>query len=112
MNKMKILDIFRRKKKEESIIKKNVNILSIRYDTKVDFDFAFAFTFYRGEDGKKKSIVSINNEKVILDEGQSCIFIMKSGDSDPIRLKAKPDFKNEGCRVTWCHDSNAKDDEI
>ena len=109
---MKILDIFRRKKKEESIIKKNVNILSIRYDTKVDFDFAFAFAFYRGEDGKKKSIVSINNEKVILDEGQSCIFIMKSGDSDPIRLKAKPDFKNEGCHTTWCHDSNVKDDEI
>ena len=109
---MRILDIFIRKKKEESIIKKNVNILSIKDDIKVDFNFAFAFDFFKEEDGKKKSIVSVNNEKVILDEGQSCIFIMKSGDSDPIRLKAKPDFKKEGCHTTWCHDSNVKDEDI
>ena len=76
---MKIDDIFRRKKKEESIVKKKVDILSVKDATNVDFNFAFAFDFFEGKDGKKRSVVSVNDEKVILDEGQSCIFIMKSG---------------------------------
>ena len=109
---MKILDIFRRKNKEENIIKKEVKILSIRDGSRADFNFAFAFDFIKGEDGKKKAIVSINDDKVTLDDGQSCIFVMKSGDSDPIRLKAKPDFKSEGCHTTWCHDPNIKDEDI
>lgn len=107
-----ILNIFKIKKKGEYIIKKKVNILSIKDDNKVDFKFAFAFVFIKGEDGKKKAIVSINDDKVTLDDGQSCIFTMISGDSDPIRLKAKPDFKKEGCGTTWCHDPKIKDEDI
>ena len=107
-----ILDIFKRKKKGEYIIKKKVNILSIKDDNRVDFRFKFAFDFIKGEYGKKKAIVSINDEKVTLDEGQSCIFVMMSGDADTIRLKARPDFKSEGCKTTWCNDHKIRDEDI
>ncbi len=107
-----VLNIFKRKKKEEYIIRKKVDILSVKDDNKVDFKFVFAFDFIKGEYGKKKGIVSINDDNVTLDEGQSCIFMMKSGDSEPVRLKAKPDFKSEGCRTTWCHDPKIKDEDI
>lgn len=107
-----ILNIFKRKKKVEHIIRKKVDILSVKDDNRVDFKFAFAFDFIEGEDGKKKAIVSINDDNVTLDEGQSCIFVMRSGDSDTIRLKAKPDFKSEGCNTIWCHDPKIKDEDI
>lgn len=107
-----ILDIFKRKKKEENIIKREVNILSVKDEKQTDFSYTFGFDFIKGEDGKKKAAVSINDEKVILDEGQSCIFIMRSGNSDLIRLKATPDFRKEGCGTMMCHDPDIKDDDI
>ncbi len=107
-----VMDKIKRKKKKENIVKKKVNIISIMDDNRVDFKFAFAFDFIKGEDGKKKAIVSINDEKVTLGEDQSCVFTMISGDSDPIRLKAKPDFKKEGCGTTWCHDPKVRDEDI
>ena len=108
---MSILDTFKRRKTEEHIIKREVNILSVKDENQIDFSYAFAFDFIK-EDNKKKAIVSINDEKVILDEGQSCLFIMKSGDSPSIRLKAKPDFKKEGCHTTMCCDPKIKDEDI
>lgn len=110
-----ILEIFKRKKKRkktgENIIKREVNILSIKGEKQTDFSYTFAFDFIK-ENNKKRATVSVNDEKVILDEGQSCIFIMSSGNSDPIRLKAKPDFKKEGCHTTMCHDPKIKDEDI
>ena len=106
-----MLNIFKRKKKGENIIKRDVNILSVKDNRETNIDYTFAFDFIK-EDNKKKATVSVNDEKVILEEGQSCIFIMKSGDSDLIRLKATPDFIKEGCGTTICHDPNIKDEDI
>lgn len=106
-----ILNIFKRKKKEKNIIKRDVNILSVKDDRETNLSYTFAFDFIK-EDNKKRATVSVNDEKVILYEGQSCIFIMKSGDSDPIRLKATPDFIKEGCGTMICHDPNIKDEDI
>ena len=103
--------MFKRKKKGENIIKREVNILSVKDNRETNFSYMFAFDFIK-ENDKKKATISVNDEKVILDEGQSCIFIMKSGDSDPIRLKATPDFRKEGCHTTMCHDPNIKDEDI
>lgn len=109
---MKILDIFKREKKEKNIIKRDVNILSVKDGRQIDLSFTFEFDFVKEDGSRKKAIVSINNEKVTLDEGQSCIFIMKSGDLNPIRFKAQPDFKKEGCHTTMCHDPKIKDEDI
>lgn len=112
---MKLLDKLIGRKKESSIehiIRRNVKILSIRNekgDTEFNYDFGFDFIT---EGNKKKAVVWINDEKVTLEEGQSCVFILESGDIEPFRLKMTPDFKNEGCGTTSCFDPSVKDSDI
>jgi hypothetical protein len=106
-----VLNIFKRKKKGENIIKRDVNILSVKDKKRTDFIYKFAFSFFK-ENNKKSATVSVDDEKVILGEGQSCIFTMKSGNSDLIRLKATPDFRKEGCYMAVCQDPNIKDEDM
>jgi len=93
------------------IIKRNVEVLSIK-DEKGDTNLQYKFEFnFIKEDNKKKAIVSINDEKVILEDGQSCIFTLRSGDFS-FRLKTVPDFKKDGCNTIAYMDSNIKDEDI
>jgi len=93
------------------IIKRYVKVLSIK-DEKGDMSLQYKFEFnFVKEDNKKKAIVSINDEKVILEDGQSCIFTLRSGDFS-FRLKTIPDFKKDGCNTIACMDSNIKDEDI
>lgn len=112
---MKLLDKLIGKKEESStecIIRRNVKILSVK-DEKGDMGFNYDFGFdFITEDDKKKAVVWINDEKVTLEEGQSCVFILESGDIEPFRLKVTPDFKNEGCGTTSCLDPSVKDSDI
>lgn len=112
---MKLLDKLIGKKEENSIgyiQRRNVKILSIKNEKgDTDFNYDFGFNFIT-EDNKKKAVVWINEEKVTLDKGQSCVFILESGDIDPFRLKVTPDFKNEGCHTTSCFDPRIKDSDI
>lgn len=112
---MKLLDKLIGKKEESStecITRRNVKILSVK-DEKGDMGFNYDFGFdFITEDDKKKAVVWVNDEKVTLEEGQSCVFILESGDIEPFRLKATPDFKNEGCNTTSCLDPSVKDSDI
>lgn len=112
---MKLLDKLIGKKEENSIgriTRRNVKILSAK-DEKGDMGFNYDFGFdFITEDNKKKAIVWVNDEKVTLDEGQFCVFILESGDIEPFRLKTTPDFKNEGCGTTCCFDPSIKDSDI
>lgn len=112
---MKLLDKLIGKKEEsnaEYMPRRNVKILSIKNEKgDIDFNYDFGFSFIT-EDNKKKAVVWINEEKVTLDKGQFCVFILESGDIDPFRLKITPDFKSEGCHTTSCFDPSIKDSDI
>lgn len=111
---MKIFEkILKKDNKEKNIIKRHVKVLTIQDletgDIEVKYEFGFDFI---NDDNKKKALVWIDKEKVILDNGQYCIFELESENIEPFRIKAMPDFKSEGCGTTACFDQNIKDSDI
>ena len=78
-------------------------------DIEAKYEFGFDFI---SENSKKKALVWIDNEIVILNDGQYCIFELESDNIESFRIKAMPDFKSEGCHTTACFDSNIKDYDI
>lgn len=98
--------------KKDNIIRRKVKVSTIETDKGKKLDYKFEFDFITGPDGKKKAIVSVNDKIVVLDQGQSCIFILESERIDSTRLKIRPDFEKDGCRTVVCFDPKVRDEDI
>lgn len=98
--------------KKDNMIRRKLKVSTIETNEGIKLDYRFEFDFIMGPDGKKKAIVSVNDKIVVLDQGQSCIFILESKHIGSMRLKVKPDFEKEGCRTISCTDPKIKDEDI
>lgn len=106
------MGIFKQYAKKDNMIRRKVKGKIVKTDGEYKFDYKFEFDFIIGPDKKKRAIVAINNNTVVLDQGQSCIYILMFEDRDPIRIKVKPDFEKEGCHTISCIDPKIKDEDI
>lgn len=112
---MKIFDkIFKKDDdKEKNTLKRRVKVLTIEDLNKGNIDLKYEFGFdFINENNKKMALVWIDNEKVMLNDGQCCIFTLESENVESFRIKVTPDFKSEGCHTTGCFDPNIKDSDI
>ena len=112
---MKIFEKFFKKdeNKENNMIKRHVKTSTIKNLVTGDIEakYEFGFNFIDGNK-KKKALVWIDNEIVMLSDGQCCIFTIESDNMKSFRIKAVPDFKIEGCNTTACFDPKVEDSDI
>lgn len=114
---MKIVDIIFnkifKKDNKEDVIKKHVKVSTTKNQNKgeinINYEFGFDFVI---ENDKKSAFVWLNDEIVMLNDGQYCIFVLESDNIKSFRIKVTPDFKSEGCHTTTCFDQNIKDSDI
>lgn len=104
---MKTLD------KENNAIKVNVKVSTTEnFDKeKIEVNYEFGFDFIN-DSSNSKAFVWINDQVAILDDGQYCIFVLKSDNIESFRIRVLPDFVNEHCEIITCIDPKVEDCDI
>jgi hypothetical protein len=78
---------------------------------KVEVNYEFGFDFIN-DSSNSKAFVWINDQVAILDDGQYCIFVLESDNTEPFRVRILPDFVNESCDIVTCIDPKVEDCDI
>lgn len=99
--------------KDNNMIKVHVKVSTTenldKEKAEVSYEFGFDFV---NDSSNSKAFVWINDQVVILDDGQYCVFVLESYNIEPFRIRVLPDFVNESCDIVTCIDPKVEDCDI